>query len=294
MKSASENQKRDDPDQETQPHRDDLRQTRWLKDRVLARCSVGDLAGALIDVNEVLRIDPLDAEAYNHRGNISYGQRDLPSALADLNEALRLRPDFADALLTRAAVRRALGDVTSALADLDRTLRINPEQPSAYFNRGLIRFSQGDLTTAATDFDEVLRVDPRRWQALIFRANIRYHQGEVDQSWEDYRRSHAIDAQGSCQLLARQLATLAKQDGAAVIADCNRHLRDNPNDYLSWSRRGFTLLYLGQFAEAQRDLAERLRLQPAGKEYLEQIASEILRLRKLHFPDADNPCAARL
>ncbi|MEG4030449.1 MULTISPECIES: tetratricopeptide repeat protein [unclassified Microcoleus] len=50
-----------------------------------------------IDFNEVIRLNPNDAEAYNGRVAVRYDQGDREGAIADYNEAIRLDPNDTDA-----------------------------------------------------------------------------------------------------------------------------------------------------------------------------------------------------
>lgn len=60
----------------------------WFE-RGLAR-DKGDLAGAIADYDEAIRLDPQYAEAYNNRGNVRYEQGDLAGAIANCQKYLDL------------------------------------------------------------------------------------------------------------------------------------------------------------------------------------------------------------
>src|SRR5947209_15135432 len=90
-------------------------------------------------------VETPQAEALNQRGLTRYLRGDLAGALADFGQALRLKPDYPEALNNRGLVHHAQGNRAVALADFERALRIQPSYPEALNNRGSIRQSQGDL-----------------------------------------------------------------------------------------------------------------------------------------------------
>ena len=111
----------------------------------------------------------------------------------------------------------------------------------------------GDLGGAVKDCNEALRIDPQFCGAYITRGNARYHQGDAGGMF-DYRKAFKIDpaiaAKGLISLIRFQL----RQGGSALLANCEKHLRKNPWDVMSYTRRGLALLIQGEEAEAQKDL----------------------------------------
>ena len=60
-----------------------------------------DYDGAIVDLDEAIRLDPNNASAYNSRGAAWYGKGEFDRAITDYDEALRLDPDNADAIKWR-------------------------------------------------------------------------------------------------------------------------------------------------------------------------------------------------
>src|SRR4029078_11202529 len=65
------------------------------------RRNKGDQAGALTDLNEAIRLDPQNVQAFYHRGNTYYDKRDFNRATDDLSRAIALDPNFAPAYFDR-------------------------------------------------------------------------------------------------------------------------------------------------------------------------------------------------
>ncbi len=56
---------------------------------------VGDLNGAMTDLNQAISIDPKRAEAYYFCGYVLIAKKDFAAASTDFDRALELRPSFA-------------------------------------------------------------------------------------------------------------------------------------------------------------------------------------------------------
>jgi cytochrome c-type biogenesis protein CcmH/NrfG len=117
--------------------------SRTLLARLLAEN--GDLAAALRQYDEIIRIDPTSAEAYAESGRIVYFARQYDDARARLDTALMLNPEFADARFFRAIVlAEQFLDFRGAQGDLQRYLVAQPNGVYADQARQLL----ADVTAA--------------------------------------------------------------------------------------------------------------------------------------------------
>jgi tetratricopeptide (TPR) repeat protein len=98
---------------------------------------------AVEDFDEVVRLSPKDAEAYNNRCWTRAAIGDLQPALKDCNEALRLNPGLVDALDSRGLVNLKLGKTEDAIKDYSDALSNNPRSVSSLFGRGLAKQRSG-------------------------------------------------------------------------------------------------------------------------------------------------------
>src|SRR5690348_3089826 len=83
-----------------------------------ARRARGELANALSDLDEAIRLDPGSADDHLIRARILLSQRQPDAALEDLDKALGLAPKNLDALLLRAQLRYGKKDEAGVAADL--------------------------------------------------------------------------------------------------------------------------------------------------------------------------------
>ncbi len=127
---------------------------------------MGNIKGAIADLDEAIYLQPDYAEAYHERGCIRWGLA-LPwglggetklGVLTDLNEAIRLQPDYAEVYFDRGWIRFDFGDKSGAIADLDEAIRLQPDYAKAYYERGGIKSKLGDKQSAIADYQEAVRL----------------------------------------------------------------------------------------------------------------------------------------
>jgi tetratricopeptide (TPR) repeat protein len=268
-----------------------------------ARHALGDLAGAMADFSRALDIDPRSAEACNNRGIVHHALGNYDAALADFDRALELRPRYAEALSNRATTRQAQGDLSEAVADLDRAIGIKPDRAEAYHDRAGVLHALGDLDGARADYDRVLQLIPREQAAPVYhlrgsvfsaqsrfaealadcnealeidpdfclaylsRGNMRYHLRDMAAP-ADYATAFRLNAQAAANEVLRFVTMGIREDAAAVLENCRKHIRICPDDAIAYTRRGLTLLLLSREAEARDDLEQAARRLPKWRDYL--------------------------
>jgi tetratricopeptide (TPR) repeat protein len=245
-------------------------------DRGAACYQRGDLAAAEEAFTSALALEPAFVEAFTSRGAIRYACGDIAGALADFDAALRLNPRHAEALANRGSIRHKRGDYRAALADFDEAIRLSPSTALFYNNRGATRLLLKDFFAARADFDKAIEIDPQYCAAYIGRGNARYHIQDPE-GFLDYRKAFSIDPVRAASTLIRLIVEDIRTN-SDVLADCERHLARNPNDFLASARRGLTLLLLGREAEAHRDFQEFIDRNPAGQRNLERLIEEARRV----------------
>jgi len=95
--------------------------------RGVAYKNVGDLAAAVADYTQALRIAPRDALIYQNRANALREMRDFDAARADIERAIDLDPDRAAPWYVRGEINMAEGDPDAAREDYRAALDRDPE-----------------------------------------------------------------------------------------------------------------------------------------------------------------------
>lgn len=131
-----------------------------IAERAFAREAAGDLAGAMIDHDAVLRLTPDRPNAWSHAGWIrALRGVDLDQALAYCDKAVDLEASI-DPLDSRGFVHFRRGEFDLALADYDAALRLAPRSASTLYMRGFVKQRAGDPAAGSADIKKALKIDP--------------------------------------------------------------------------------------------------------------------------------------
>lgn len=116
-------------------------------DKAQELLSAEDLAGALAQINEAIRLAPGEAMFYALRGQIHQHKNDLKKADADFDKAVSLYPEMFVYRLYNGLTAAALNNLNKAEENLNRANEIVPTG-IAYLRLGDIAVSRGNRDTA--------------------------------------------------------------------------------------------------------------------------------------------------
>jgi len=228
----------------------------------LLRQQLGDLKGALADLDLTVKLDPNLARGWVVRATVRRSLGDLSGALADTERALEVDPQSAMAWTARGAVRENHGDVQGALDDYARSLELDPTRTDTWGNRARVRLNQGDTAGAVEDFTRLIELAPDEAASWADRGLARMRLGDLDGAYADMTRCLELypDAapvwfnRGNVQRM-RQLPELAHQDYTRAIEFA-------PEMADAWANRGLARRELGDARGAAEDLRRTLELAP--------------------------------
>lgn len=132
-----------------------------LSDRGRAKLADGDLSGSIADFSSAIRVAPFAQRSglYTKRGHVRIVGKQLDAAMGDLNEAIRLDPSDAQAWNTRGIVYLKKHDFGRAVDDYTAAIGLLPS-PVIYENRGYAFEAQSLVEQAIADFRIALDGDP--------------------------------------------------------------------------------------------------------------------------------------
>ncbi len=203
----------------------------------------GDYPGALADYNQVLRIDPKYALAYNNRGYLKMQRlNDVNGALADFNRSISINPNFATAYNNRAFLKEEkLNDFNGALADYGKSLQIDPTDAKVYNNRGLLKAEKiNDVQGAIADYGKAIAADPKYFNAYINRGFLRSEKlNDQKGALADYNQVVAINPKYAVGYNLRAvLKADSFNDPKGALADYNQAIALDPKYAVVYLNRG--------------------------------------------------------
>ncbi|HVC94847.1 MAG TPA: tetratricopeptide repeat protein [Pirellulales bacterium] len=204
------------------------------KDNATAHLNLGqalettDLAGAIDEYREVIRLRPDDPAGLVNLGAALQKQGDLPAALEQFRVAVESFPGDVKARLNLAQALEKQGAVGDAGSQFAEAVERSPREAKTHFEFGAFLARHGNLDEALLHYQEALRLDP----------------------------ADAV----SCTNLGVTLARLGRpEEGLTYL---RRAVELDPQSAGHWHNLGFAYLELGQADEATRSFRSAVDLEP--------------------------------
>jgi tetratricopeptide (TPR) repeat protein len=141
----------------------------------------GDHAKAAEQFRRALALDARHEDARYYLANCLAAAGDIEGALVQLDELMRLNPQSHRARVRwgrlRASSARSAGDLAAAESALTAAHRINPEETGALLLLGEIALLRGDHSAAGERFEAVRRTNPRAARALFLLGYLAWRRG---------------------------------------------------------------------------------------------------------------------
>lgn len=233
----------------------------WLI-RGISHASQRDLAGAIVDFDNAIDLEPTNAAAYHLRGMMRHELGDRDNALVDFNHAIDLNPADAAVYYNRGTTYQQLGDLRRAITDFDRVVELRPEHAPAFNNRGIARAELGDLHGAIADFNCAIQIDPQYAIALNNRANAHASHGDLNIAIHDYTHAIELNPVYAIAYNNRGMARYELGDLAGAIADYSEAIRINPQFAAAYNNRGIAHYELDNREAALADYDRAIELNP--------------------------------
>ena len=125
----------------------------------------GDFEDAIAQYHTALAIAPDNAVFHNNLGTALYAKGAVEEAIAQFRESAKLQPGYADAHYNLGNALLNLGKLDEAIAQYRSTLDINPAHEQAHYNLGVALFMKGDLAAAVAQYQKVLELNPNQVNA---------------------------------------------------------------------------------------------------------------------------------
>lgn len=132
----------------------------YLNRATLNAMYIGDGEAVLQDANELLRLKPNYAPAYNLRSGGLIAEGRFPAAITEINKAISLEPSNWIFYNTRASVYNDMGKYEEAIRDFTKAVDLEPREIMARSNRASVYAFVGQYDSARADLDEIARMVP--------------------------------------------------------------------------------------------------------------------------------------
>ena len=205
-----------------------------------------------------------DARAFVHysRGIIAMDRQDMAGALPDLDEAVRLEPSQSAFHAARGIAHGTLGDLGSAIGDFSRAIELKPDDAVSFQNRGKAYADVGEQRLALMDFSSAIDLgndqgdtrNGRCWARAVLNE-------ELELALEDCRTAVRMASQVANNLNSLAFVRFRGGDYAGAIDDYTAALAIDPAVASSYYMRGRAKQAINDPTAAD-DVARGMRLEP--------------------------------
>lgn len=265
----------------------------------------GRLDEAHIDIENVLRIDPMNHEANNQYILIEPLKRDIQLAYVmvadrDFHEAISLLTQLLQDLPWDSKLREmryqsyeAVGDIISAISDLRMILKSQTEKQLNFLKLSELYYEIGETEEALNAIRECLKFDPDHKACFVHYKNIKKIAGHLkaiqdfinEQNYPDCiaRAEKAIPLETKVPhimyVLRSKLCICQNKAGQTneAIVSCTDALNIKPNDIDMLCERGDAHLNIDEFSEAIKDFQKAMSI----NEHSQRANEGIRRAQKL-------------
>ena len=242
--------------------------------------------------SQVIRKNPRDAGAYYNRGD-TYRERgqdgDLARALADLNQAIKLEPSFGWSRVARAQTWQAMKEYDKSIADYDDVIRRLPKDtciPCAYNGRGNVWLDKGERNKAIADYSEAIRRNPK--DALFYRnRGAALEEIDIDRSLADYDTAIQLDPRNASSYRLQGKAYLSKGNLDRAIEAFSKAVDLDPKNDDSIYRLGFAYGQKGDLERAIASYTKAIELDPTWSGYYDKRGQSYEKKRDFDHALAD-------
>jgi protein O-mannosyl-transferase len=222
----------------------------------------GQIDEAIAQYKEALKINPNYAGAYNGLGAGLFRKGQVDQAIAQLQKALEINPNYAGARTNLSNVLLQKGRLDEAIAQLQKALEIKPNYSEAHNNLGLILVQKGQVDEAIAQFQQALKSDSNYADAHNNLGIALMQKGQADEAMAQFQK--ALESDPDSAKANYDLGVVLSQKGQLdqAIAQYQRALEINPNYAAARYNLGNALAQKGQMDEAIAQYKEALQINP--------------------------------
>ena len=226
---------------------------------------------ALSNLDEVIKLIPLETSSYAYRGVIHYKNKLYDKAVNDFNIGIKSGIFGNDIYLYRGNSKFYLGQYESALKDLNIYLSRNPKNEEnlydVYINRSIIFYNLGYYEDALRDINQSLEIKDDDGEAYIHRATINRYLDKIDECMSDLNKALELGENHVDIYLSRGLIYAYKQNYELAEKDLDifliNHQGVHKDKNQALLKRGISRYNLNKFDLAFEDFNELLFRDPS-------------------------------
>jgi len=235
MSSANENMKNNNFGEAIQFYNRAIREQPNLieayRGRALAKNQLGEYNEALEDIEKALNLREDDPETFIASGEIRTNMKDYAGALVNYNTALSMEPSSALAQAGKAMVLYFMDNKKEAMDIVEKGVFKYPNEEIYHYHLGLLFMFESKYKKALSAFDKVLQLNPsyRPFDVHLNRGIANYHQLENENAISDLTKAIQLNEKNATAYHSRGRIYYEMEEYQHAIEDFEKSLILNPN-----------------------------------------------------------------
>lgn len=206
---------------------------------------------------QAIEIEPENLDAYFYRGLAKYSLGDYNGAVLDYTKVLFYKPD-ADTYYNRGNAKFALDDFLGAKEDYTKALEIDSDLFDAIYNLALTNFYLGEYAEAIEGFDKITNAFPTDTKAHAQKAMAYMELKEYDEAFNNYAKRILLNPDSE-SFFNRGLALLSINYYKEAQADFYKAIQLDRENIPAYFFVSVTHLFLGELTNAVSGFTETLK-----------------------------------
>jgi tetratricopeptide (TPR) repeat protein len=239
-----------------------------LSDVYLLMGQTNNCEGAL---KQALKLQPDNNSALLRLAKLHLVLRDYPATFLDVQNALRVDAVNPQAYFTRAIALLEKGDTIRAVYDLKKAVDQDQQYYEAYMELGELYAMKKDKM-AADYIRNALNVKPKSKEALYMLGMFYQENGQYDQAIETYSRLSAVDTiYRNAPYNTGYIYLVYLKDFKLAIKFFTEAIKRDPGYVEAWFNRGYANELSGEFKNAYSDYKMVLKLKTNDQKAIEGL-----------------------
>lgn len=236
---------------------------------------------ALALLNELIRKDPKNAQAYCDRAFAYRKLGENEKSRKDADKAVSLSPKQARPLVERGHTYIHLRKSSKAIEDLTSAIKIDPQNIDAYMFRQGVYGSIGQYNKQIDDISEEIKIRPKDAGLFEKRAACHFALGHLQKAIEDSAVATRLDPSLSAgyNTAAWAQRSLGFYDNA--LAPQTNYLKLNPKSAYGWGNKAALQEFAGKHDLARADWLKAFSLATPEEKIQLQLCSPLTDANKL-------------
>lgn len=226
------------------------------------------------DLDEALRLTPLDPELLFYRALVRLEQDNPAEAVDDFRETIRLDPNFCEAHFRLGWLYSCLyadkGIV--AIDHLSRAMALSQDNPDIRLHRSLAYLSQNKFALALEDCQLVLSTEPTNALAHGIHGRVLQCEGEYEEAIAACTRAIDLGYEHTSVYLSRAISYASTDQLTLAALDCDSAIALEPDNAWALQLHGDLKLQSGDLDAAMEAFHRVRELAPDWVEPSEQIS----------------------